>query len=213
MNTNAVFTNARRRPVRLFPVFDWADEGVLFDPMTPGTPWDDVGENALFEIRDNNGTTSASCGVWWNGLYHPDSIAWNPFAPAQKAANVQIKDGAILELYLDYDGDGGLDVEKSIRDETCYVPYNELRKAKLYAWVERLDGIYTFDVYQNHPAGSPLAIRLVAKKLNRQFFGIEMNEEYCYLAEKRLELAETNAEIQGYADGVFWERNALVKKK
>ena len=191
MNTNAVFTNARRRPVRLFPVFDWADEGVLFDPMTPGTPWDDVGENALFEIRDNNGTTSASCGVWWNGLYHPDSIAWNPFAPAQKAANVQIKDGAILELYLDYDGDGGLDVEKSIRDETCYVPHNDdddnqngipdklegiapyrppgysgvaneddLRKAMLYAWVEKLDGVYTFDVYQNHPAGSPLAIRL-----------------------------------------------------
>ena len=53
---------------------------------------------------------------------------------------------------------------------------------------------------------------VVAKKLNRQFFGIEINEEYCCLAEKRLQLAETNAEIQGYADGVFWERNTLAER-
>lgn len=32
--------------------------------------------------------------------------------------------------------------------------------------------------------------------------------QYCAWAEKRLELAETNPAIQGYADGVFWERNA-----
>jgi len=34
-------------------------------------------------------------------------------------------------------------------------------------------------------------------------------------AEKRLELANTDRTIQGYADGVFWERNtsALQKKK
>ena len=53
---------------------------------------------------------------------------------------------------------------------------------------------------------------VTAKKLNRQFFGIEMNEEYCCLAEKRLAMAETNAEIQGYAGGVFWERNTLPEQ-
>ena len=35
------------------------------------------------------------------------------------------------------------------------------------------------------------------------------------IAEKRLEMAETDRDIQGYTDGVFWERNtnALQKKK
>ncbi len=55
---------------------------------------------------------------------------------------------------------------------------------------------------------------VVAKKLGRHWCGVELNEEYCMLAEKRLELAETDKEIQGYSDGVFWERNsaALYKK-
>jgi site-specific DNA-methyltransferase (adenine-specific) len=50
---------------------------------------------------------------------------------------------------------------------------------------------------------------VVAKKLERQFLGIEINEEYCLLSEKRLELAEENRGIQGFTDGVFWERNTL----
>ena len=55
---------------------------------------------------------------------------------------------------------------------------------------------------------------VVAKKLGRHWCGVELNEEYCMLAEKRLELAETDKDIQGYSDGVFWERNsaALYKK-
>jgi site-specific DNA-methyltransferase (adenine-specific) len=50
---------------------------------------------------------------------------------------------------------------------------------------------------------------VVAKKLGRKYIGIEMNEEYCYWAEKRLFLAENDKCIQGYSDGVFWERNTL----
>ena len=49
---------------------------------------------------------------------------------------------------------------------------------------------------------------VTAKKLGRRFVAIERSEQYCAWAEKRLELAETNSAIQGYADGVFWERNA-----
>ena len=42
----------------------------------------------------------------------------------------------------------------------------------------------------------------------RECDGIEINEEYCLWAAKRLKMADENAEIQGYSDGVFWERNS-----
>ena len=56
---------------------------------------------------------------------------------------------------------------------------------------------------------------VVAKKLGRRWCGVEMNEEYCLLAEKRLQMADEDKAIQGYCDGVFWERNtgALQKKQ
>ena len=48
---------------------------------------------------------------------------------------------------------------------------------------------------------------VVAKKLGRKYLGVEMNEEYCLWAEKRLLLADENPRIQGYENGVFKERN------
>lgn len=50
---------------------------------------------------------------------------------------------------------------------------------------------------------------VVAKKLGRKYVGIEIDEQYSCLAEKRLEMAESDKTIQGYSDGVFWERNTL----
>lgn len=50
---------------------------------------------------------------------------------------------------------------------------------------------------------------VVAKKLDRKYIGIDMNEEYCIWAEKRLAQADTDKTIQGYSGGVFWERNTL----
>ncbi len=54
---------------------------------------------------------------------------------------------------------------------------------------------------------------VTAKKLGRNYSGIENDEFFSCLAEKRLELAEGNKSIQGYDSGVFWERNTLMEQK
>ncbi len=48
---------------------------------------------------------------------------------------------------------------------------------------------------------------VTAKKLGRHYIGIEQDPTYCVWTEKRLEMAESDPVIQGYTDGVFWERN------
>ena len=50
---------------------------------------------------------------------------------------------------------------------------------------------------------------VVAKKLGRKFSGVEIDETYALLCEKRLSIAEQDKTIQGYRDQVFWERNTL----
>lgn len=54
---------------------------------------------------------------------------------------------------------------------------------------------------------------VVARKLGRRYLGIEINREYCLWAAKRLAEATNNTTIQGYTDGVFWERNTLQTQK
>lgn len=56
---------------------------------------------------------------------------------------------------------------------------------------------------------------VTAKKLGRHYVGIEKNEQYCIWAQKRLETAQSDTAIQGYEDGVFWERHtsSLTKKR
>jgi len=54
---------------------------------------------------------------------------------------------------------------------------------------------------------------VVAKKFGRRYIGIEIEEEYCALSQKRIELAESDTEIQGYCGGVFWERNTLAQQQ
>lgn len=53
---------------------------------------------------------------------------------------------------------------------------------------------------------------VVAKKLNRRYLGIEIDEDYCLMAAKRLEKADCDPSIQGYDGGYFLERNTLIKK-
>ena len=53
---------------------------------------------------------------------------------------------------------------------------------------------------------------VVAKKLGRNYLGVEKEAQYCIWAEQRLAKAENNKEIQGYTNGVFWERNSLAQQ-
>lgn len=78
---------------------------------------------------------------------------------------------------------------------------------KLYAKLilaSSREGDFVFDPFM----GSGTA-PVVAKKLGRRYLGVEINNEYCLWAVKRLLRAEVAPEIQGYSDGVFWERNSL----
>jgi site-specific DNA-methyltransferase (adenine-specific) len=54
---------------------------------------------------------------------------------------------------------------------------------------------------------------VVANKLGRRFCGIELNREYSCWALKRVAMVEMDSGIQGYSDGVFWERNSLSEQK
>ncbi len=53
---------------------------------------------------------------------------------------------------------------------------------------------------------------VVAKKLSRHYIGIEIEAQYCVWAEQRLEMAENSPDIQGYVNGVFWERNSSLEQ-
>lgn len=53
-------------------------------------------------------------------------------------------------------------------------------------------------------AGSSL---VTAKKLGRHFIGVEQSKLYTAWGEYRLQKASHDHAIQGYTDGVFWERN------
>lgn len=54
---------------------------------------------------------------------------------------------------------------------------------------------------------------VTARKLGRHYLGVEMNPTYACWAEKRLQQALSDKRIQGYADGVFWERNSRACQK
>ena len=49
---------------------------------------------------------------------------------------------------------------------------------------------------------------VIAKKLGRRYVGIECDQKFACIAEKRLSLAEKEKSIQGFSSGVFWERNS-----
>jgi site-specific DNA-methyltransferase (adenine-specific) len=67
------------------------------------------------------------------------------------------------------------------------------------------EGDFVFDPFLGSGTTS-----VAARKLGRRYCGVEIDTEYCCLAGKRLAMAELDRTIQGYSDGVFWERNSLA---
>lgn len=63
------------------------------------------------------------------------------------------------------------------------------------------------------PFGGVGSTAVTAKKLGRHFLTIEQEGQYCALAQARLQRAACDKSIQGYEDGVFWERNSKPGKK
>ena len=63
------------------------------------------------------------------------------------------------------------------------------------------------------PFGGVGSTAVTAKKLGRHFVTVEQEPEYCALAMARLRRAEADQTIQGYEDGVFWERNSQPRRK
>lgn len=69
------------------------------------------------------------------------------------------------------------------------------------------EGDVVFDPFAG--AGSSL---VAAKKLHRQYVGIEQSQLYTAWGAYRLLKAEDDKRIQGYTDGVFWERNTMAEQ-
>ena len=81
---------------------------------------------------------------------------------------------------------------------------------KLYAKLvlaSSREGDLVFDPFM----GSGTAC-VVAKKLGRRYLGVELDREYSLWAAARLRAADADRSIQGYSDGVFWERNTQAEQ-
>jgi hypothetical protein len=110
--------------IRIEPVFDWNDEGQLYNSMGTGTPASNTGEKIELKLKDNVlatptwNTTSSTCGVWWSGLYASDAKQHNP-RNNQNGGTVEIKDGAIVKIRTDSNNDGVInqadDVAKKVQ--------------------------------------------------------------------------------------------------
>lgn len=70
------------------------------------------------------------------------------------------------------------------------------------------EGDFVFDPFLGSGTSA-----VAAKKLKRNFCGVELDEKFAAICVKRLKISDTNNSIQGFSDGIFWERNSLGLQK
>lgn len=157
----------------------------------------------------------------WFAVKNPKNYYFNVEAVMQKRrvlAPYKI-DGQPKDWEADTDGNFRITYPSNFWDDIS-VPFWSMpentdhptqKPEKLYAKLilaSSKPGDVVFDPFM----GSGTAC-VVAQKLKRHYLGIEINKEYCLWAAKRLQMAQNDSSIQGYTDGVFWERNSLNEQR
>ena len=90
-------------------------------------------------------------------------------------------------------------------------PHPTQKPEKLFAKLilaSSKEGDFVFDPFLGSGTSA-----VVAEKLGRRWCGIDSNVEYLCWAKKRIRATRTDTTIQGYKDGVFWERNSLPRQQ
>ncbi|MXW41267.1 MAG: site-specific DNA-methyltransferase [Synechococcus sp. SB0668_bin_15] len=90
-------------------------------------------------------------------------------------------------------------------------PHPTQKPEKLFAKLilaSSKEGDFVFDPFLGSGTSA-----VVAEKLRRRWCGIDINMEYLCWARKRISAAQCDSAIQGYKDGVFWERNSFPQQQ
>lgn len=90
-------------------------------------------------------------------------------------------------------------------------PHPTQKPEKLFAKLilaSSKEGDFVFDPFLGSGTSA-----VVAEKLCRRWCGIDINTEYLCWARKRISAAQCDSAIQGYKDGVFWERNSFPQQQ
>ncbi|MCR4742981.1 MAG: site-specific DNA-methyltransferase [Treponema sp.] len=152
----------------------------------------------------------------WFAVKNPDDYYFNLEAVKQKRRVIAPykENGKPKDWNQEEDGNFRLTCPSNFWDDIS-IPFWSMpentdhptqKPEKLYAKLvlaSSKEGAMVFDPFLGSGTAS-----VVAKKLGRNYCGIELNQDYCLFAQKRLRLADQDKSIQGYSDGVFWERNS-----
>ncbi|MDR3110914.1 MAG: LamG domain-containing protein, partial [Planctomycetaceae bacterium] len=155
--------------IRLVPVFDWLDEGTLFNPFGNTTPNQGIGESVSLtvigaaRVNENNVTVAVAVDTDNN------------------AGSIEIEDGAIAAIISDVNNDGiinDLDYAARQEDVGTLVLYGENGTAEYYVWVDVL-GTNVFNVEFGNDGG------------------ISLNDDYIDVLSGNDNLASGTVEVHG----------------
>lgn len=153
----------------------------------------------------------------WYGVANPKKFYFNVDAVKQKRrviAPYRTSDGSPKDWEDSADGKFRLTCPSNFWDDLS-IPYWSMPENTDHP-TQKPEKLLAKLILASCPEGGLVAdpflgsgtTAVTACKLGRHYTGIELNPEYACWAEKRIALAKTDNRIQGFADGVFWERNS-----